>query len=217
MNGSRHEAKSSVATSTENHLDTKKLSNPEQENKINGSQVGESIKVPNIEPEKKINGSQVDESIKVPILEPEKKINGSQVHESIKVPTNVDNSSVNAGSLETVHTDNKSSTGRRLLEDNNSKGAEQGASDSSKEDIHASTVENDEALEADADSSFELFRNSEELADEYSYDYDDYVDETMWGDEEWTEVKHDKLEDHVNVDSHILCTPVSSCFTFVLL
>ncbi|KAK7382579.1 hypothetical protein VNO80_01489 [Phaseolus coccineus] len=208
MNGSRHDAKSSVATSTENHLDTKKLSNPEPEKKINGSQVGESMKVPNLEPEKKINGSQVDESIKVPNLEPEKKINGSQVHESIKVPTNVDNSSVNAGSLETVHTDNQSSTGRRLLEDNNSKGAEQGGSESKYKEVRASTVENDEGLEADADSSFEIFRNSEELADEYSYDYDDYVDETMWGDEEWTEVKHDKLEDHINVDSHILCTPV---------
>ncbi|KAL2659000.1 hypothetical protein AAZV13_03G059500 [Glycine max] len=189
MNGSRHEAKSSAATSTENHLETKNLSNPE--------------------PEKKINGSQVDESIKVPNPEPEKKINGSQVDESIKVPTVVDNSSVNAGSLETVHADNKTSTGRRLLEDNNSKGAVQGSSESKvKEGIHAATVENDEGLDADADSSFELFRNSEDLADEYSYDYDDYVDETMWGDEEWTEVKHEKLEDYVNVDSHILCTPV---------
>ncbi|WVZ16819.1 hypothetical protein V8G54_009801, partial [Vigna mungo] len=226
MNGSRHEAKSSVATSTENPPDTKKQSNPEPEKKVNGSQVGESIKVsnlepvkkingsevdeslkvPNLEPEKKINGSQVEESIKVPNLEPEKKINESQVHESIKVPTNVNNSSVNAGSLETVHTENKTSTGRRLLEDNNSKEAKQGVSET--EGIRASTVENEEGLEADADSSFELFRNSEELADEYSYDYDDYVDETMWGDEEWTEVKHDKLEDHVNVDSHILCTPV---------
>ncbi|KOM29368.1 hypothetical protein LR48_Vigan661s000500 [Vigna angularis] len=227
MNGSRHEAKSSVATSTENPPDTKKQSNSEPEKKVNGSQVGESIKVsnlepvvkkvngsevdeslkvPNLEPEKKINGSQVEESIKVPNLEPEKKINESQVHESIKVPTNVDNSSVNAGSLETVHTENKTSTGRRLLEDNNSKEAKQGVSET--EGIHASTVETEEVLEADADSSFELYRNSEELADEYSYDYDDYVDETMWGDEEWSEVKHDKLEDHVNVDSHILCTPV---------
>ncbi|BAT97334.1 hypothetical protein VIGAN_09074500 [Vigna angularis var. angularis] len=207
MNGSRHEAKSSVATSTENPPDTKKQSNSEPEKKVNGSQVGESIKVSNLEPVvKKVNGSEVDESLKVPNLEPEKKINESQVHESIKVPTNVDNSSVNAGSLETVHTENKTSTGRRLLEDNNSKEAKQGVSET--EGIHASTVETEEVLEADADSSFELYRNSEELADEYSYDYDDYVDETMWGDEEWSEVKHDKLEDHVNVDSHILCTPV---------
>ena len=61
MNGSRHEARSSAAISTENHLDSKKLPNPEPEKKINGSQADESIKVPNPEPEKKINGSQVDE------------------------------------------------------------------------------------------------------------------------------------------------------------
>ncbi|KAJ1411283.1 WD40/YVTN repeat-like-containing domain superfamily [Sesbania bispinosa] len=141
--------------------------------------------------------------------EPKKKINGSQVEENIKMPTITDNSSVQAGSVETVNADNKTSTGRRLLEDNNSKGAEQGGAESKgKEGIHAATVENDEGLEADAASSFELFRDSDELADEYSYDYDDYVDESMWGDEEWTEVKHEKLEDYVNVDSHILCTPV---------
>ncbi|XP_012575589.1 protein DEFECTIVE IN EXINE FORMATION 1 [Cicer arietinum] len=141
--------------------------------------------------------------------EPEKKINGSQSEENIKMPTTADNSSVSAGSMETVNADNKTSTGRRLLEDNNLKGAEQGGSESKdKEEIHVATVENDEGLEADADSSFEIFRNSDELADEYSYDYDDYVDESLWGDEEWTEVKHDKLEDYVNVDSHILCTPV---------
>ncbi|XP_057458698.1 protein DEFECTIVE IN EXINE FORMATION 1 [Lotus japonicus] len=140
--------------------------------------------------------------------EPEKKINGSQVEESIKMPIIADNSSVNSGSTETVNADNKTATGRRLLEDN-SKGAEKSGSESKgKEGVHAATVENDESLEADADSSFELFRESDELADEYSYDYDDYVNETMWGDEEWTEVNHEKLEDYVNVDSHILCTPV---------
>ncbi|KAL2337850.1 hypothetical protein Fmac_012296 [Flemingia macrophylla] len=229
MNASRQEAKSSAATSTENHHDIKKMSNSEPENKLNGSQVDESLKVPNPEPETKLNGSQVDESIKVPnpvpekkldgskvddsikVLnpEPEKKLNKSQVDESIKVPTIIDNSTANAGSLETVNADNKTSTGRRLLEDNNHKGAEQGGSESKdNEGIHAATVENEEGLEADADSSFELLRNSEELADEYSYDYDDYVDESMWGDEEWTEVQHEKSEDYVNVDSHILCTPV---------
>ncbi|KAK7349966.1 hypothetical protein VNO77_07911 [Canavalia gladiata] len=168
MNGSRQEVNSSTASLTESQLETKNVSNPELE----------------------------------------KKINGSQVDENIKVPTIVDNSSVNAGSVNTINADNKTSTGRRLLEDS-SKGAEQGGSESKdKEGIHAATVENNEGLEADADSSFELFRNSDELADEYSYDYDDYVDESMWGDEEWTEVKHEKLEDYVNVDSHILCTPV---------
>ncbi|XP_061344418.1 protein DEFECTIVE IN EXINE FORMATION 1 [Gastrolobium bilobum] len=169
MNASTHGVNSTAATSTESHLGTKNVSNPE----------------------------------------PEKKINGSQIEENIKMPTIADNSSANAGSVETVNADNNTSTGRRLLEDNNSKGAEQGASESKdNEGMHAATVENDEGLEADADSSFELFRNSDELADEYSYDYDDYVDESMWGDEEWTEVKHEKLEDYVLVDSHILCTPV---------
>ncbi|KAK7390625.1 hypothetical protein VNO78_25952 [Psophocarpus tetragonolobus] len=209
INGSRQEVKSSAATSTENHLETKNLSKPESEKKTNGSQADDSVKVPNPDPEKKINGSQVDDNIKVPNPDPEKKINGSQVDESIKVQKIMDNSSVNTGSLDTVHADNRTGTARRLLEDNNSKGAEQGGSESKGEEgIHAATVENVEGLEADAESSFELFRNSEELADEYSYDYDDYVDESMWGDEEWTEVRHEKLEDFVNVDSHILCTPV---------
>ncbi|KAI8551219.1 hypothetical protein RHMOL_Rhmol06G0167800 [Rhododendron molle] len=40
-------------------------------------------------------------------------------------------------------------------------------------------VENDQGLEVDADSSFELFCDSEELADEDNYDYDDYVDEYL--------------------------------------
>ena len=193
MNGSTHEVNSSASTSAESHLETKNMSNPE--------------------PDKKTNGSQVEENIKMPTT-----ADNSSVNAGIKMPTNADNSSVNAGSVETVNTDNKTSTGRRLLEDN-SKGAEQGGSESkdSNEGNHAATVENDEGLEADADSSFELFRNSDELADEYSYDYDDYVDESMWGDEEWTEVNHEKLEDYVNVDSHILCTPVSSCITFCLI
>ncbi|KAK9164809.1 hypothetical protein Syun_005711 [Stephania yunnanensis] len=62
-----------------------------------------------------------------------------------------------------------------------------GSSDSNpdaKDGIHVATVENDEDLEADADSSFELFRDNDERADEYNYDYDDYIDESMWGDEE---------------------------------
>ena len=38
---------------------------------------------------------------------------------------------------------------------------------------------NDEVLEAEIDSSFELFCEDDELVDEYIYDYDDYVDESM--------------------------------------
>ena len=40
-------------------------------------------------------------------------------------------------------------------------------------------MQNDEELESEADYSFELFRENYELDDEYSYDYDDYVDESM--------------------------------------
>ncbi|KAG1365845.1 Protein DEFECTIVE IN EXINE FORMATION 1 [Cocos nucifera] len=99
---------------------------------------------------------------------------------------------------------------RRLLQDTDSKGAQEETSVSHASDnsSHATTVENNEILEEDADSSFDLFQNSEDLADEYGYDYDDYVDESMWGDEEWTEVKHEKMEDYVNIDSHILSTPI---------
>ncbi|XVF08240.1 hypothetical protein REPUB_Repub06bG0209500 [Reevesia pubescens] len=128
-------------------------------------------------------------------------INGSQIEDNIKLPTGVDNSSVNTeGNI-------KTSAGRRLLEDNNSKGSQEGTS-VSKENAHEATVENDQGLEVDAEKSFELFRDSDELADEYSYDYDDDVDESMWGDEEWTEGQHEKMEDYVNIDSHILSTPV---------
>ncbi|KAK7286883.1 hypothetical protein RJT34_22209 [Clitoria ternatea] len=253
MNGSRHRVNSSAVTSTESHPNTNNVSNPEPEKKTNGSQVDGDIKMPTIVDNSSVNAGSLENvsadnktsavtsteshtnSQNVSNPEPEKKINGSLVDGNIKTPTIVDNSSLNTGSLEnvnsddktagslesvnsdnkttgsldSVNSDNKTSIGRRLLEDNNSKGVQQNGSESKdKEGIHTATVENEEALEADADSSFELFRDNEELADEYSYDYDDYVNESMWGDEEWTEVEHGKLEDYVNVDSHILCTPI---------
>ncbi|CAL5388535.1 unnamed protein product [Camellia sinensis] len=143
-------------------------------------------------------------------LENQGKFNDSQVDAGIKLPTSMDNSTLDSGSSKTSNAENGTNSRRRLLEDAASKGSEVGGSDSkaSNGDVHAATVENDQGLEADADSSFELLRDSDELADEYSYDYDDYVDENMWGDEEWTETDHENLEDFVNVDSHILCTPV---------
>ncbi|KAG6736250.1 hypothetical protein POTOM_061008 [Populus tomentosa] len=165
-------------------------------------------------------------------IETGKEMSENQTETIIKLSLQVDNSSVGAGSngtdnaqngtnktqngtitveKETNNAENGTNTGRRLLEDDNSKGSHEGGSESKENDHengHAATVENDEGLEADADSSFELFRESDELADEYSYDYDDYVDESMWGDEEWKERKHERLEDYVNIDSHILCTPV---------
>ncbi|CAI9761855.1 unnamed protein product [Fraxinus pennsylvanica] len=118
----------------------------------------------------------------------------SQANADISMPHNISS-----------NTSSDSNTGRRLLEESVS---ESGSKGNDAEDVHAATVENDGGLEADADSSFELFRDSEELADEYNYDYDDYVDESLWGDEEWTEAQHAKLEDFVHIDAHVLCTPV---------
>ncbi|GER55827.1 defective in exine formation [Striga asiatica] len=130
------------------------------------------------------------------------KTNESLPDPGIKMPLNTNNSS-SSGSEEVSHVGSENNTARRkLLEESNSK---------TNEDVHTATVENEGGLEADADSSFNLFReNSDDLADDdYNYDYDDYVDdESMWGDEEWTEEQHEKLEDFVHIDAHVLCTPV---------
>ncbi|OVA11081.1 hypothetical protein BVC80_1741g66 [Macleaya cordata] len=139
------------------------------------------------------------------------KLNASQAEEFIKLPTSMGNPTEDVASVGTVKVENITNSGRRLLEDSDSNVKQGGGSESTVKtnaDDLAATVENDEGLEADADTSFELFRDNDELADEYNYDYDDYVDESMWGDEEWTEEKHEKIEDYVNIDSHILCTPV---------
>ncbi|XP_008798965.1 protein DEFECTIVE IN EXINE FORMATION 1-like isoform X1 [Phoenix dactylifera] len=123
---------------------------------------------------------------------------------------NLHNSTMRTVSPGSTLAENATISQRRLLQDTDSKGAQEEISVSHANDsnLHATTVENNEVLEEGADSSFDLFRNSEDLADQYGYDYDDYVDETMWGDEEWTEDKHEKMEDYVNIDSHILSTPV---------
>ena len=136
------------------------------------------------------------------------KISESKNETVIKLNTSTGNSSetlVTSGNSSTTETGTKS--GRRLLED----GGSDGHSDNkdNNEGVRMATVENDGILEADADSSFDLLRDTEELGDEYSYDYDDYVNETMWGDEEWVEGQHENSEDYVNIDAHILCTPVS--------
>ncbi|XP_047961112.1 protein DEFECTIVE IN EXINE FORMATION 1 [Salvia hispanica] len=125
----------------------------------------------------------------------EDKKNDSPVGADIKIPPQTnDTSSSASGSEETGK-----AARRRLLEVKDTK---------DNEDNHAATVENEGGLEAEADSSFDLFRETDELGDEYNYDYDDYVDETLWGDEEWTESEHEKLEDFVHIDAHVLCTPV---------
>lgn len=140
-------------------------------------------------------------------------LNASLEGQNIKSPNIVNDTTKDVGSVGNVTADKSTNSQRRLLEDTNSKGTQGGGSESKVNDkddagIHAATVENEEGLEEDADQSFDIFRQGEELADEYNYDYDDYVDESMWGDEGWTEDKHEKLEDYVNIDSHILCTPV---------
>ena len=194
-----------VTKSTESHPGMVNTSNPENERKMNGSQIST--------PPLNTSDTPLTEShvgmVNVSNVENEQKLNESKIESNIKLPTSVDNSSTNTGSGETAQ--NGTSTGRRLLEDN-SKGSHDSDSkstDNSNEDPHVATVKNDEGLEADADSSFELFRESDELGDEYSYDYDDYVDDSMWGEEEWTERVHETVEDYVHIDSHILCTPVS--------
>ena len=127
------------------------------------------------------------------------------------VPNILENTTSPGVSSGSVKAENAAHYQRRLLQENDSKEAQEGSSDShAKEaEMHAAGAENKEGLEEEADASFDLFRDAEDLADEYNYDYDDYVDQSMWGDEEWTEEKHEKLEDYVNIDSHILCTPVS--------
>lgn len=133
----------------------------------------------------------------------EVKSNDSHIQTDIKLPNISDNASINV--------ENGTNTGRRLFSESDSNGTKESGSQfnvNTTGDDHPATVENKEGLEADADSSFELFRDSDELADEYNYDYDDYVDESLWGDEEWTEGQHEKAEDYVQIDSHILCTPV---------
>ena len=206
-----------VTKSTESHPGMVNTSNPENERKMNGSQIST--------PPLNTSDTTLTEShvgmVNVSNVENEQKLNESKIESNIKLPTSVDNSSTNTGSGETAQNgmntgsgetaQNGTSTGRRLLEDN-SKGSHDSDSkstDNSNEDPHVATVKNDEGLEADADSSFELFRESDELGDEYSYDYDDYVDDSMWGEEEWTERVHETVEDYVHIDSHILCTPVS--------
>ncbi|XP_020272976.1 protein DEFECTIVE IN EXINE FORMATION 1 [Asparagus officinalis] len=114
-------------------------------------------------------------------------------------------------SSESVKVENSVHSQRRLLQEVDSKAVQDETSSSHAKDgaeMHAAGAENNEGLEEEADASFDLFRDAEELPDEYNYDYDDYVDPSMWGDEEWMEEKHEKLEDYVNIDSHILCTPV---------
>ncbi|KAK1264742.1 hypothetical protein QJS04_geneDACA011425 [Acorus gramineus] len=137
----------------------------------------------------------------------EGKMNSTQPN--IEIQTGMDNTTKDIGLTGAIMEENTTHSQRRLLEDSHLKVEEKGVSESTvakDTEIGAATVENDGGLEEDADSSFDLFRDANELGDEY--DYDDYVDEPMWGDEDWIEGMHEKMEDFVTIDSHILCTPV---------
>ncbi|TVU44349.1 hypothetical protein EJB05_03785 [Eragrostis curvula] len=141
----------------------------------------------------------------------EAKPDSTQVQGNVEVSNNTNNTESGSISDVTAATENTSHTQRRLLQ---TADKSDGQTESSKthetdpEAIGATNVENNEALEDDADASFDLFRDVEDLPDEYNYDYDDYVDDTMWGDEEWKEQVHEKAEDYVSIDAHILSTPV---------
>ncbi|XP_031485619.1 protein DEFECTIVE IN EXINE FORMATION 1 [Nymphaea colorata] len=143
----------------------------------------------------------------------EGKKNITQLGENIELPK-MDNTSLSAGSENNSKADGVTQSLRRLLEDTESKGSgvdNSKSNDNAHADIGAKKfiVQNNGNLEEDADSSFDLFREGDgEMADEYNYDYDDYADESMWGTEEWTEEKHEKQKNFVEIDSHVLCTPV---------
>ncbi|XP_074271530.1 protein DEFECTIVE IN EXINE FORMATION 1 [Silene latifolia] len=162
---------------------------------------GSSLHVENISTslnEGKMNDSQVEATANVTA----NNSTSTRSEGTVNLGDEKSNASVTTGLDSVTTAENGTKPGRRLLEDTGAKGVDGNGS------THTATVENNDALEAEADSSFELFRDSEELADEYSYDYDDYVDENMWGDEDWIESEHEKVEDYVDIDAHILGTPV---------
>ncbi|PHT70794.1 Protein DEFECTIVE IN EXINE FORMATION 1 [Capsicum annuum] len=122
--------------------------------------------------------------------------------------TNLNNITQNSDNEKMSVSENGTSKERRLLEDNVLRKSEENGSGS--KDVKAATVENEEGLEADADSSFDLFRdNFEDLPDNYDYDYDDYLDDDeIWDAENFEEPEHEKLENYVHIDAHVLCTPI---------
>ncbi|KAJ8533922.1 hypothetical protein K7X08_007246 [Anisodus acutangulus] len=121
--------------------------------------------------------------------------------------TNLNNITLNSDNKNTSDSENGTSKGRSLLEDNVLRRSEESGSGS--KDVRVATVENEEGLEVDADSSFELFRDNEELPDDYDYDYDDYLDDDeIWKPENFEEAEHEKVENYVYIDAHVLCSPV---------
>ncbi|KAL0338224.1 UNVERIFIED_CONTAM: protein DEFECTIVE IN EXINE FORMATION 1 [Sesamum angustifolium] len=148
------------------------------------------------DPPKSTNSADIQHNqLNASQIENQGKNNDSQPDADINMPLNTNVTTSASESEKAAVGESAKTARRRLLEDEDSKG---------NEGVHGATVENNGGLEADADTSFELFRDTDELADEYNYDYDDYVDETMWGDEEWTEAQHEKLEDYVHIDAHVI-------------
>lgn len=151
--------------------------------------------------------------VNVSKIEPEGKLSSPKSEGSIEDSAKLHNETVRVESVGGINGTNSTHSQRKLLEESHPKGPQdEGPKLETNIDGSvgkASTVENNESLEEDADASFDLLRGGEELADEYNYDYDDYVDESMWGDEGWAEGIHQKMEDYVDVDAHILCTPVT--------
>ncbi|XP_055807363.1 protein DEFECTIVE IN EXINE FORMATION 1-like isoform X2 [Solanum dulcamara] len=141
-------------------------------------------------------------------LEDQKGKNDSLAGAEVKM-TNLNNVTLNSDNDNISVSVNGTSKGRRLLEDNVLRRSEESGSGS--KDVRSATVENEGGLEVDADSSFELFRDieNEELPDDYDYDDDDYLDDDeIWKGEEFEQPEHEKLENYVHIDAHVLCTPV---------
>ncbi|CAH9103415.1 unnamed protein product [Cuscuta europaea] len=169
-------------TSKETHLE--KLSTP-KETQLDTMNASISL----------INGDSND-TLNATDVQNQRVISDNQTYTETNMSSRITDTS-QGSSNETTTNVEKAHSSRRLLEEK-----------TGDQDGQAATVENEGSLDADAESSFELFRDTDELADEYNYDYDDYVDENMWGNEEWTEEEHEKTENYVNVDAHVLSTPV---------
>uniref|UniRef100_A0ACD5WDP8 Uncharacterized protein n=1 Tax=Avena sativa TaxID=4498 RepID=A0ACD5WDP8_AVESA len=131
--------------------------------------------------------------------------------ENTELPNNPNTTVAGGISSTNTTTENASHAQRRLLQAADKSDDQTGSAETHGTDAgttREATAENSEPLEDAANASFDLFRDAEDLPDEYNYDYDDYVDESMWGDEDWTEQEHEKAEDYVSIDAHVLSTPV---------
>lgn len=201
-NGSMSDLNASVTGSAETKLGIVNTSNSNNEKEMDKSQISTPELNSSVTRSAEDNVTMANTSN----AENGLKKNDSQIQPDIKLPTSVSNSSVDTSSEGTSNAQNGTSAGRRLLEESHDGGS--GTKGNSNEESHVATVENDKGLEAEADSSFDLLRDSDDQYDDETYDYDDYADDSLWGDEEWTEKLHEKLEDYINVDSHVLCTPV---------